>query len=408
LSKFTRFATSACVALSLSPLSALADANVEILRNAIVTNGLRPAVAVQELSALGNVGKQIFESEALSLNGNISCQQCHLNKFGTADGIPISVGVSGQGTGAKRVDSAYRFLPRNSLPLWGRGAGDFTTFFWDGRVDVIAGEIVSLFGEVPPSDDPLTVAVHLPPVETVEMLEFDKIVARYRTETVEGAQGLYQAISDNLRSQEPTIVASLAQELGKSDEAVEFVDIAKGISQFIVESFAIRETRLHRFAFSGGSLSDREIEGGLIFYGKGRCVACHSGPHFSDLRFYTVPFPQLGQGRNGFGIDYGRFNITYDPTDLYKFRTPPLWDVTNTAPYGHSGSIANLEDAIKTHFDPLSLIDAGKLDALQRHELYKYLMASEENMLSISHLTQYEVMSVMMFLRTLEQSDRIE
>ncbi|WP_281023671.1 His-Xaa-Ser system-associated MauG-like protein [Minwuia sp. IMCC3009] len=404
MSKFTRFATSASIALWLLPSPAFADANTEILKKAILSNGLPPAAAVQELSPLGSVGKLIFASEALSLNGNISCQQCHLDEFGTGDGIPISVGVSGQGTGSERVDSAYRFLPRNSLPLWGRGADDFATFFWDGRVDAISGEVVSLFGEEPPSDDPLTVAVHLPPVETVEMLKFDKTVLRYRTETVEGAQGLYREIVDNLRYREPKIITSLAQRIGKSDEAVEFIDIAKGISKFISERFAIQETRLHRFAFSGGDLTNQEIKGGLIFYGKGRCVVCHNGPHFSDFDYYTVPFPQLGQGRNGFGIDYGRFNITQDPADLYKFRTPPLWDVTNTAPYGHSGSVASLEDAIRAHYDPLSLIKIDKLDDLQRHELYKYLMSSETNMLSISYLTEEEVAFVVTFLRTLSQS----
>ena len=39
--------------------------------------------------------------------------------------------------------------------------------------------------------------------------------------------------------------------------------------------------------------------------------------------------------------------------DPYKFRTTPLFNVEKTAPYGHSGSVATIEDAIAAHFDPL-------------------------------------------------------
>ena len=72
---------------------------------------------------------------------------------------------------------------------------------------------------------------------------------------------------------------------------------------------------------------------------------CHSGPYFSDFKFHVVAFPHLGFGVNGFGVDYGRFNATFDPVDRYKFRTPPLYNVVKTGPYGHSGSVATVEDA---------------------------------------------------------------
>ena len=41
-----------------------------------------------------------------------------------------------------------------------------------------------------------------------------------------------------------------------------------------------------------------------------------------------------------------RFNVTFQGEDLYRFRTPPLFNVHTTAPYGHSGSIADLREAI--------------------------------------------------------------
>ena len=100
-------------------------------------------------------------------------------------------------------------------------------------------------------------------------------------------------------------------------------------------------------------MSESEQKGGLIFYGKGRCSSCHNGPYFTDFQFHAIATPQLGFGKNGFGIDYGRYNSTLRDEDRYRFRTPPLWNVTKTAPYFHSGSVQELEDAILLHVDPL-------------------------------------------------------
>lgn len=43
------------------------------------------------------VGKIVFETKKLSLNGNISCQTCHLSQFGSADGIPNAAAIGGTG-----------------------------------------------------------------------------------------------------------------------------------------------------------------------------------------------------------------------------------------------------------------------------------------------------------------------
>ena len=138
-----------------------------------------------------------------------------------------------------------------------------------------------------------------------------------------------------------------------------------------------------------------------MFYGKGRCSICHAGPHFSDFKFHVVPFPQLGFGKNGFGVDYGRFNATLDPKDLYKFRTPPLYNVQKTAPYGHSGSVATLEEAIIAHFDPLRLIDLSSVDALTRHDFYKKLTLSSETANTVGFLSAEDVNDLVSFLKTL-------
>lgn len=87
--------------------------------------------------------------------------------------------------------------------------------------------------------------------------------------------------------------------------------------------------------------------------------------------------------------------------DLYRFRTPPLFNVTKTAPYGHSGSIANLRDAIIFHFDPLRNMDPKSMDRLARHEFFKRMAATGGAFKLLSVLNDHEVSQVESFLRTL-------
>ena len=71
------------------------------------------------------------------------------------------------------------------------------------------------------------------------------------------------------------------------------------------------------------------------------------------------------------------------------------------SPYGHSGSLANLEDAIIAHFDPLRLIEPDEMSPLDRHELYKRMIAAAETMINIGYLDDEEVADVVKFLQTL-------
>lgn len=103
-------------------------------------------------------GKLLFASKDLSLTREIACQNCHLDRFSSADGIPVGIGTRGVSEGLERMKHGGDMLPRNTLPFWGRGAKGFNTFFWDGRVSLSEGEIISQFGASAPSKDPLVVA----------------------------------------------------------------------------------------------------------------------------------------------------------------------------------------------------------------------------------------------------------
>lgn len=393
------------VALSVGNAADAADkAYIEILRTAALANGLLPArqLFVGTDLQLADVGREFFESENLSLNGRIACRTCHLDAFGSGDGLPNAVGIFGAGEGPARAFSEGKIVPRNALPLWGRGGPGFDVFFWDGKVDFSGQRPLSQFGADVPSPDPLLTAVHLPPVEIREMIDDDADVSRFKRESPEQANGLYARILARLVETERAPMEDLASSLGKRLNELVFNDVARSIAAFIRSEFRLRDTAFHRFVFGDGQLDPEAIEGGLIFYGRGKCVNCHTGPYFSDLRFHAVPFPQLGFGRNGFGVDYGRFNVTFDPDDLYKFRTPPLFNVASTAPYGHSGSLATLQDAVVAHYDPLRHLPVSEMTSLARHEQFKRMAAVGGDFKYLSAMTDAEVELVVEFLETLE------
>jgi cytochrome c peroxidase len=78
-----------------------------------------------------------------------------------------------------------------------------------------------------------------------------------------------------------------------------------------------------------------------------------------------------------------------------------LFNVTKTEPYGHSGSVGNLADAIRLHFDPLPLVDIEAMAPFDRHEFYKRLMAAGDDMLQIGFLADEDVDALVAFLHTL-------
>ncbi len=393
---------SVLLALFVAPYLFAGTATEAIVRDAILEGGYQEpsSLYVNRDESLADEGKVFFNSKNLSLNRKVSCATCHISSKSTTDGIPNAAGIEGNGEGLERLLSGAKIIPRNTLALWGVGSKGFTTFFWDGRVDFSRKRVLSQFGKEVPSDDPLITAVHLPVVEIRETVEEDDFIKAYKQEKVSGAVAVYKAITKKIKKNESDSITSLAKKLNKSVEEITFLDIATSIAAFIRKEFQIKSTPLDEFVSGKGQLRDGQLDGAKLFYGKGGCINCHSGPNFTDQNFYTVPFPQLGFGKNGFGIDYGRYNANFNPNSLYKFRTPSLYNVEKTGPYGHSGSVSTLDEAIRAHFDPLSIITVSKYSSLQRHEIYKYLALSD-TVNKVNFLSDADVKLLVEFLGTL-------
>lgn len=102
-------------------------------------------------------------------------------------------------------------------------------------------------------------------------------------------------------------------------------------------------------------LSVEARRGEVLFRSRG-CIACHQGPNLTDNRFHRI-------GETG--SDRGLGEVTGDPADDGRFRTPGLRNVALTAPYLHDGSAPDLRAVISSHRDapPLSAFELGDMIA---------------------------------------------
>lgn len=98
------------------------------------------------------------------------------------------------------------------------------------------------------------------------------------------------------------------------------------------------------------AMSDEELRGGIVFYGKGRCYECHSGPGMNGLSFHSLGMNDL-TGNDFFGnvdgaTSRGRGGFTGDPADDYKFKTPQLYNLRDLEFFGHGGSFSTVRGII--------------------------------------------------------------
>ncbi len=100
------------------------------------------------------------------------------------------------------------------------------------------------------------------------------------------------------------------------------------------------------------AMTDQEKEGAKLFFGKAGCVGCHYEKNLGSMRFEALGVDDLYEHR---GLktgpndlrNLGRGGFTNRPEDMFKFRTPQLYNLGDSGPYFHGGSIETLEDVVK-------------------------------------------------------------
>lgn len=100
------------------------------------------------------------------------------------------------------------------------------------------------------------------------------------------------------------------------------------------------------------AMTKKQVRGAKVFFGKGNCVACHTGPALSSMTFHALAMPDLtGAGVVGVARSmpetWGRGGFTGVPGDFYKFKTPQLYNMRDSPFYGHGGNFNTIKEVIE-------------------------------------------------------------
>ncbi|HMU47505.1 MAG TPA: cytochrome c peroxidase [Chitinophagaceae bacterium] len=275
------------------------------------------------------LGRTLFYDPILSANNTISCGSCHIQTSSfTHHGHTVSHGI-------------FDLLgTRNAPPIMNLAWN--TSFMWDGGI--VDQDLQSIA--------PITNHVEMD--ETME-----NVLNKLRNSSK------YPALFKKAYGSEEITTATFL----------------KAISQFTAMCVSSNSKYDSVMRNQGGkSFTAIEEEGRQLVMQK--CGTCHPEPLFTDFSFRN----------NGIGLglynDEGRYLITQNDADKFKFKVPSLRNLAYTAPYMHDGRFFTLQ-AVLDHYSS-GVHDEATLDPLLH----------QNGTLGIS-LTQDEKDKITSFLNTL-------
>jgi cytochrome c peroxidase len=366
---------------------------------------------------LVRLGEALAFDPVLSGPRNISCMTCHHPSLATGDGRSFSVGQGATGIGIHRQASANaKLTARNSTALF--NLDGTPNLFHDGRVGT-----ADIFGAYrTPAGDQL-----LPAMQNI--FEFGALSAASMFPVIDRAEmrghsgNELAAIADG---EYIRIWAALMQRLGAIptyrwwfEEAypgtrfddMTFAHASNAIAGYIIERFSFDNAPWSRFLRGDDrAMTDTQLRGARVFL-TNACQGCHTRSGMNSDRFFNTVTAQIGPGA-GNGPDgrddFGRINVTQNPDDKYKFRTPTLWNVELTSPYGHAGQYATLRQFVDHYNDPAAKLRSYDVSHLEP-SLRSTLVGNVEDVIRLMDvnvsgrpmLTAHELDLVVEFLKAL-------
>ncbi|WP_205909473.1 His-Xaa-Ser system-associated MauG-like protein [Salinicola lusitanus] len=375
------------------------------------------------------LGRALFFDPLLSGPKNVACAACHIRSAGSVDGLTFPVGVGGQGVGNKRLESGSAYIiPRNVLPFVNRSSDEFSSYFWDGRVQAGVGATIETpLGEnLPDGFRNLLAAAAIFP-----LIESDEMLGRSRDRVGNSSNNLHHELvdssvdSDNFQERSVDVFSNIMKRLIGSEESLTptqaeyrklfgnaypyaksftIVDVGNALSSYIDFAFRVGRSPFDRYVSGDdNAITVSQKAGAIVFWGKGRCAVCHSNSEFSDFKFHSLAVPQLSVGKNGANLDYGRGKATGEADERFLFRTPPLRNVTKTGPWGHNGSFNKLSDIIIHHFNPVPyLYRAQRNDPSEAQMAGRLLRYRSPILAEIFPISEADVENLVSFMSALD------
>ena len=298
------------------------------------------------------LGRLLFFDRRLSHNNTISCAMCHVPEQGfSSNEMATAVGIEG------------RTVRRNSPTIY--NVAYLERLFHDGRETTLEQQVWG----------PLLAHNEMGNPSVGRVVDQVSAVPQYRemfAAAFSGRQVSMETIGMALASYERALVSANSAfdrwYYGKNSEA----------------------------------MSEEQITGFKLFTGKAGCSGCHqvNKQHalFSDNLLHntgigyqrsmvqkplqarvliapgeqiTIQGDSVAESSEPVASDLGLYEITENPADRWKYRTPTLRNIALTAPYMHDGSISTLAEIIEFY-------NQGGIDNELRDPLVRPLNLSQE------------------------------
>lgn len=259
-----------------------------------------PVINLDEYSPkdilLIELGKNLFYDKRLSQEQTISCASCHIIEQYGVDNLPLSPGDLGQ-SGLRNTPSVINAFLQFSQ-MWG------ATF--DTVEDQVAGPIFN----------PLEMRIQDTLTIIRRIMQDDWYVKTFQ-EVFPG---------------------------NKNSVNIETIKLAIGAFERTLVSPSRFDDYLQG---ERDALNKNEKKGIYSFVYRG-CIPCHTGDLVGGQM--AIKFPVYGHQQDHTGIeniDKGRYEDTGNYADMFIFKVPQLRNVEMTFPYFHSGSVTDLEEAVR-------------------------------------------------------------
>ncbi len=319
----------------------------------------RPARSSRALVKLGGM---LFAETLLSGPKDIACMTCHHPMYGTGDGLAFPIGTGGSGSGPYRKQANGHLSRRHSQSLLNIGFPEIEHMFWDGRVyrNSQTGELqtpeAALNGKNPQLKEVaqvLTMSVSaqalFPIINNEEMRGENNEVADAATDI----ESWEVVMSRLLEGEKKDRYIPAFKKAYPNTLKFNIGHVGEAIGSFIKDQFYVADTPYDRYLKGDlKAMTDSEKRGLIAFEQRGKCMQCHNGPHLSNFLFKSVATPQFNSDVVQAPFDEGRYEVTGEKRDLFKFKTPGLRNLALTAPYMHNGAFATIEEAVDHYNNP--------------------------------------------------------
>ena len=274
------------------------------------------------------LGKQLFFDRRLSYNNTLSCAMCHIPEQGfTSQELATAIGVEG------------RTVRRNSPTLYNIGFAQ--NLFHDARENSLEQQVWT----------PLLAHNEMANPAVGFVIEKLKSITEYTDKFEQAFHG--------------------------KGPGMETVGMALASYQRTLNSANAPFDRWY-YGRDSKAMDEQAITGFELFIGKARCISCHAINKdyalFTDHKLHntgigylnsmgsqddkqqvivapgarlTIDSDVVAEASEPEPNDLGYYEITGNPDDRWKYKTPTLRNISLTAPYMHNGSLGTLKQVIE-------------------------------------------------------------